>query len=360
MIKKVITLGVSAVLATALTVACKEKVPNVAPEPDTETETAVDAAWATFVMTDIDMVVSFIAENDLFPKFYTHVPGTETANGGTVSAQREPGPKQLNINFNNAKCMDGRMRKGEIFIEYKYEDINHQGGNPNSNYYHEYGFACKVSLNDYRVDGWLIDEYNPSFPAYIYNELTGHKTGQMRWRIAGKIRMLNPADPKKNIIWDGKIYKTLVNANESSVLSYTRGAGIPVITWTNAICSYSGTVDGATHATRDTLTNELTSQGVSFRMKIDQNDQLIRDFKCYPDKVAAISLTSTGVNTYSMKPQYEEFHPFKSGIASFTTSTKYPRQIYFGNEGSPDLGAQCDNTGEVLIKGISYKVNFRK
>jgi hypothetical protein len=48
------------------------------------------------------------------------------------------------------------------------------------------------------------------------------------------------------------------------------------------------------------------------------------------------------------------------GIASFTVAELYPRQIYYGNEGEPGLPLQCDNTGEVLIKGISYRVNFMK
>jgi hypothetical protein len=45
---------------------------------------------------------------------------------------------------------------------------------------------------------------------------------------------------------------------------------------------------------------------------------------------------------------------------------KYPRQVSFGNEawglnaGDTPLQQQCDNNGEVLIKGISYKINLRK
>jgi hypothetical protein len=88
-------------------------------------------------------------------------------------------------------------------------------------------------------------------------------------------------------------------------------------------------------------------------------NQLVRNFLCYPDKIGTVSLTPSG-NNFSLTPRFEEFHPFVSGIASFTTGDKYPRQIYFGNEGGTDLPAQCDNTGEVLIKGIVYRVNFRK
>ena len=53
-------------------------------------------------------------------------------------------------------------------------------------------------------------------------------------------------------------------------------------------------------------------------------------------------------------------HPFVNGIATFKPSQKYPRQVYFGNESNVNLAWQCDNAGEVFIKGIAYRVNFRK
>jgi hypothetical protein len=360
MIKKCIYLSVLAI--TVALFACdrspfgREKKPNVAPEQDTETGTAADALWATYVVSDIDMIVSFITENDLYPKFYMHVPGSST-----VSAQSgEPYSREVNINFNNAKCRDGRIRSGEIFVEYNCSLTNHRGCNPNSRYYYDYGFACRVSLNDYRVDGWLIDEFDPQNPTYIYNEITGPRKPPYRWRIAGKLRMLNPDDVTKNIVWDGTLYKTLVNSDLSSVLSYSGTGGVSAITWSNAIVSYNGHVNGATGVSRDPATQQLTSTGDSYRMEIGENNSLVRDFSCYPDKVSTVTLKATGPNSYSMDPRYEEYHPFVSGIVSFTTTDKYPRQIYIGNEADPATGPQCDNSGEVLIKGISYSVNFRK
>jgi hypothetical protein len=79
-------------------------------------------------------------------------------------------------------------------------------------------------------------------------------------------------------------------------------------------------------------------------------------------------LTPTPAPTGSVAILKQEFHPFISGIASFTVADKtgtaaYPRQIFYGNEGSPVdavTGDQCDNTGEVYIKGISYRVDFRQ
>jgi hypothetical protein len=370
MIKKIGTLTLAAA-ACLFFWGCPKPDPSPAPEPDTETDRAVDVAWATFVVTDIDMIASHLGEEDLFPKFYMQIPGTETAGGtaGTVSCQRDPTPgaKTMNINFNKAKCMDGRFREGEIRMDFDYAVLNVKGGNPNSQYYHEYGYGCRVSLNQYKVDGWIIDEYDPQFPGYIYNELTGPKTGQFRWRIAGKYAMVHPSDNKKNIVWDGLIFKTLLlpedPIQQKKVLDYTRPQGRPVITWSNSVVSYSGTIKGKTDVVRDTLSLSPPvgsfSGGIDYGVNILENSQLVRDFSCYPDKVASVSVAPGTNNTFSLLLRYEEYHPFVKGIASFTTGEKYPRQIYFGNEGG-DLEQQCDNTGEVLIKGISYRVNFRK
>ena len=72
-------------------------------------------------------------------------------------------------------------------------------------------------------------------------------------------------------------------------------------------------------------------------------------------------------STQPLKTWNSEFHPFKNGIVSFTVGSAYPRQIYYGNEvesqiPAPEeqLPAQCDNKGIVLIKGISYRVDFMK
>ena len=363
MIKKAITLGVTALLTASLFSGCKPKTENVAPEPDMETTTSLDASWATFMITDVDMICAFLGENDLNPKFYMQIPGTENPvlGTGTVTPSRNPG-QSINIAFNKSKCLDGHERDGTIFMDFKYDPLNNPGANPNSQYYHEYGYAGRISLINYYVDGWKIDEYDEKFPGYLYNELTGNKTGQYRWRIAGKYRFTHPTDTTKNMVWDGKLYKTLVNFDKPSVLSYTRSV---VITWTNSIVSYSGDVDGRTNVLRNPQADPLDmsadlSGGVPFKFSVGVNNQLVRDFSCYPDKVGGIKLDPGTGGTFTMTPRYEEYHPFVSGIASFTTGSKYPRQIYYGNEGNPDLTSQCDNTGEVLIKGISYRVNFRK
>ena len=71
------------------------KEPNVAPEADVELQSSIDASFANFIVTDIDMICSFIGENNLYPKFYTPVAGSPT-----FVVNRDPDAKQLSISFN--------------------------------------------------------------------------------------------------------------------------------------------------------------------------------------------------------------------------------------------------------------------
>ena len=89
------------------------KEPNVAPEADVELQSSIDASFANFIVTDIDMICSFIGENNLYPKFYTPVAGSPT-----FVVNRDPDAKQLSISFNKTKCADGRLRDGSIIIKY--------------------------------------------------------------------------------------------------------------------------------------------------------------------------------------------------------------------------------------------------
>jgi hypothetical protein len=249
------------------------------------------------------------------------------------------------MSFFNTRCIDGRLRNGTVYMDYKYDPLNNPNANPNSEYYHEFGFAGKISLLNYRIDGWIVTQFNDAVPGYVYNLLETNqydpKVITLKWKIAGKYKFIHPTDSTKNIVWDGSIIKTLTNTNDPKVFSKAKN---PVITWSLATVSYSGQVTG------------MTNSVVPYTMKIEQTNQVVRTFTCYPDKIAGVSITPQG----TLSTRYEEHHPFVSGIASFTTSNKYPRQIYFGNEGNADLSTQCDNTGEILIKGISYRVNFIK
>jgi hypothetical protein len=341
-------LGMSLIALTAtLITGCKEPVQPVAPEPDAELQSVLDATWATYVITDIDQMCAFMGENELFNMFYIHVPGTPPLNQVTVERNTED--KNLRMLFNDSPCLDGRMRQGTVFMRYGFDPIRKPGANPNSEYYDEYGFSGQLSLLNYRVDGWLVENFDTKYPAYVYCELEAPKfdpkVTKLRWQIAGKFRFTHPNDTlkKRSIVWEGKVFKTLENTNEPLV--FTAARQVP-INWALAVCSYSGNVEGTTNAT------------VPFKMELGAfNQPLVRDFKCFPDKIAGVAVTT---NSNVLAQRFEEHHPFIKGVATFTTGDKYPRHVYYGNEGNPDLSQQCDNVGEVLIKGISYKVNFKK
>ncbi len=341
---------------------CKKPEPNVEPEADMETQSAIDAIWATYVVTDIDQICAFMAENQLDQHFYTSVAGS-----GPTTPDRDSAAKYLKMGYNKTLCIDGRVRDGSIFMNYKPHLIDNPRANPNSNYYRDFGFAGRITLSEYKVDGWLIKLYNDLAPAYVYNTLTTHlydpKTVQLTWSVEGKFLMRHPTDSMKNIVWDGKLKKTLINSTNPKVFAVTKQSSI---NWSLAKVKYSGPCEG------------MTSKTIPWKMEIDPVTPLIRDFQCFPDKISSVA-TTTNAGMVAMR--FEEHHPFVSGVASFTTGTAeekiYPRLIYLGDatnvtvdeskvdQPAPPLPQNppqwpCDNTGQILIKGVSYKVNFRK
>ncbi len=109
---------------------------------------------------------------------------------------------------------------------------------------------------------------------------------------------------------------------------------------TETIVNYTGKVTGT------------TSGNVPFELSINPYFPVTRDFMCYPSEIGGIETISP------LKTWKNEFHPFISGKIDFKTGTKYPREIFLGNEGVEGSLMQCDNSGIVLIKGNSYVVDF--
>jgi hypothetical protein len=357
---KRVTLCLS-LIAAALITGCKKE-PNVVPEADTEVQSAIDVAFATYVITDIDMMCSFMGENTLLQHFFTAQPGTASGSTGTMTATRDTMNNSLAMSFNKTKCMDGRLRDGTVYMD--WEDLDNIATN-NDNYIRDFKYRGRLALLNYKVDGWIVDEYNEQAPAYIYNTLPGSdystSSTNVTWSIEGKFKFTNPTDSSRNMVWDGKLKKTLVNTSNKKVMDPSKQKAI---VWDSAIVSYSGKVSG------------LVSSTVPFDMEVSSNNPLIRDFRFNPkstdsnkypncqEVLAAVPTVTTGGNVV-LTTLYSTHHPFIKGIASFTpgvntNNQKYPRQIYFGNEGNTDLPAQCDNKGEVLIKGVSYSVDFMK
>lgn len=324
----------------AVLVSCIKRKPNVAPDPDKEFQSAVDVSYAALVISDVEMACSFVAEADLFPKFYMH-----TANSpGPTIANRTPNGDFVFVTFNNTKCLDGHVRNGTIAMYTGLRD-------PNARYYHNYDFQGKVSLLNYRVDNWSVDLKNTFL---ISNLLASpnHDPGKtnLSWSFNGDFILRHNADSTKNMHCNVDLVKTLVNTADKNVYNPNR---VISINWTLAVVKYDGTMFGE------------TSRTVPFKYTIREGNSLVRDFSCYPDKLGSTS-TSTAV---SSKSDVEEFHPFKDGRVTFVTNDLYPRDLSYGNEQSPYhdvvsdplyLTPQCDNKGVITIKGISYPLDFAK
>lgn len=314
-----------------------QKTPNVAPEPDKEFQSAVDLNFAKMVITDIDMVCSYVGENDLFPRFYLLEPGSNSA---APTVNRSLPNDYLFMSFNNTKCIDGRLRSGTIAMNYAYT-------NPNAKYYRDYEFEGKVSLINYKVDGWDITLNNTFFvtnlvPSPAYDP----KSTKLSWRLNGDFSFVHRSDPSRNMRCNVNLVKTLANSTDPAVFPISKQAAI---NWSVAVVEYRGTMFGE------------TSGNVPFTYKIEDNNPLVRDFSCYPDKVGGVGPAP------AFKSWNTEFHPFGKGQGSLTTGDLYPRLIAYGNEQGEygDLAKdpkaltyQCDNKGVVTIKGITYPIDF--
>lgn len=324
---KKITLSFSILLATAIFVtSCNKK---VTPEPvvDTELQSSIDVSFLNSSVQDIDMMAGFLAENS-YPKFVAPAPGspgTITVVNNTIS------PQSASITWNNTKCLDGKTRSGSIVITYSFTDIN-------SNYYRDYGFNGNISLNNYVVDGWNIDDsVSLTVGASRMKNLAASAnpnpaTTKLKWSIDGYYKFTNVADPSKKMVWLGTMYKELFN---TATLAPTN---LVAITWSLAIVNYTGKFSG------------YTEGNVPYTFEINADKPLVREYTCSPDKVLGISVTPT------VSVVNSEFHPVIAGVGSFTTASLEPRSIDYGGEAT----APCDNSGSVTIKGISYKVDFKK
>ncbi|WP_317897414.1 hypothetical protein [Aurantibacillus circumpalustris] len=353
---KKVSLGFSIVaLSAVFLLSCKKEV-DVAPVPDTEVESSIYASFANYVASDIEMACSFMGENAYNTTFYS----AYSASSGTVGIVRDTNGinltvgtssvpvkhDQLTYTWNETRCKDGRIRKGTIFM---YVPIV-----PNQRYCRQRLFQGRISFDDFKVDGWRVTLFDSLAPAYLYNTLASNdydptKT-KLTWRFAGKLKFTHPTNANLNMVWEGELFKTLENTSDPKVFEPKKQTAI---TWSLGVVSYYGNVSGK--VPQIDADGNITPN-VDYKMEIKDGAKLVRDFLCSPDKVTGVTVSPTG----SVTPIGDEHHPFKTGVASFTVGNNYPRQIYYGNEGDPKLDLQCDNTGEVLIKGNSYKVTFFK
>lgn len=369
---KRIALGFSILLAAGLFVTACDKKNNTVPDQDTEVQSAVLASYMNYVVSDIDMMISFMGENTYLEHFYAAYPGSSLPGGtGTVSAWRSDTSGsstqgQLNMSFNKTRSRDGRSRNGTVILKYIVGDSD-----PNAKYMRSKNFNGTVLFSAFQIDSFEVNLDDGGGYLKIVNTLPtatfSPKNTNITWTIDGKLKFTHLTNPKKNMVWEGHWTKTLANTSNTAVVVSPTTA----IKWTNAIVNYKGTTIGKVPVTAE---NGDITPLVPFSMQINSQYPLTRDFKCTPDPIGGVTYTTgNNANTGTMVPVANQHHPFVSGVASFTIGEQYPREIYYGNEGhtkflqgegegaAPTLtDAQCDNNAEVVIKGISYRVDLMK
>lgn len=319
-------------VAAVVMIGCKkEKDEEIV--PDTEFQSSVDVSYAAQVITDIDMIMAYAGENDQeLSRFFRHVPASSSTSS-VVTISRDTVLKYIFVSFNKALCRDGHRRDGSI-------SLNYDNSNPNSKYTRDFGFIGKIRLIAYKIDDWAVTSLNDFEIKNLVAPVNySPTTTNLSWSLKGDFRMKHPTDSTKNMRVEANLVKTLKNTADKIVFPPSKQAAI---NWSISVCEYKGMMFGQTNA------------NVPFKYEILESRPLIRDFVCSPDKVAG-----TVVGTNSVSARYEMYTPFTDGASSFTTSTKYPRVIYYGAEETGQPGP-CDNAGTVMIKGISYPVDFKK
>lgn len=348
--KKHSVLICTTLVASWVLFSCTKK-PNVPPVADTEVKTSLDVAFATQIVSDIEMICSFIGEDHSVG--YQTIYGPVPASLHSFSVIRAG--NRISINYNNTLCQDGKVRDGSVWLYFKETEYASHPLTGNENYMHDYNFTGRITLEEYKVNGWLIDNKDYENPnsgtnnttVLITNLRADSKTpvsGNLQWTLSGGFTMRKDQD---SMAWKGTITKTLDNTSDTKV--FAPNAQNP-INWGLAKISYKGEAIG------------YTPGNVPYTIQYSGKTPLRRDFTCFPDKVKDVSSGTI------LSPNYLEFHPITSGIAYFTSGNAYPREIYYdntqisyGNEVSPvDLPAQCDNKAAVQIKGIFYPIDLRE
>lgn len=309
---------------------CKKKEPSTPePTPDPYTysadlQSAKDISFATFAISDLDMMCGFVGENTFLNHFYKEIPGTSA-----MSASRDYSQKILAIGFNKTNCIDGYLRDGSVFLSYGYDPIYNTNANPQSDYYRDYGFSGSLVVNEYKLNDWKIELFDVNKTAHIVNSVSslGYDPSKVNltWEISGKFKFTHLKDLSRNMIWEGKIVKTLTNTSNPAVFSPDKSTAI---NWNLAKVVYTGTVSGLV----------LGDKPFSYSIDNSNNNELKRDFSC-----AFIPVGSTSVT---------QFHPFILGVATATISNYHPRIINHGPSNT------CDNDGTISFNAETNTVKF--
>jgi hypothetical protein len=334
-------LGAAAIVTVAIFVACDNKKSVAEPVQDTEFQSTKDVTFANATAIELAQIAAYMGEAQLTYSYLLTAPGSSGAITTTVLSATH---YQVTYSL-NPMCRDGKRRNGTVDLY-----ISSNPTNFNANAFRDPGFVGTMSLTNFSVDGWLINNVDPiGNPFKVYNTTAFTYSPQntnLKWTITGKLTMEHPTDDAKDISWDGNFEQTLANTNNAFVFPPTKLVPIVWSSTNTANCAkleYTGSSKGVTGAS-SAYTFSITEK------------PLVRDFSCSPDKVLGVIQTTAAPG---LIPVYSEWHPFIGGIASMTTALakeKEARKIDYSTDGANS----CDNAGKVTIKGVDSPVDFPK
>ena len=351
--------------------ACKKEKKEPAPTPtpgpvlpaDTALQTAKQVCLVNLLVSDVEMICGVMGEDETNSRANFYEPNLAVSGSGTVTVIRNIAVRRVSYHFNNTICRDGRVRDGSVWMFYKYRlpsmvypyaDSIKPGATPpydqfdyvypdlphpytgNENYIRDYNFSARITLEEYKVDGWSVDNKDYENPnptmnnvyAFITNLRSNTVTplaSPLGWSFEGAFTMKKGQD---SMAWKGTWTKTLENSNDPQV--FASNAQSPV-NWALAKVSYTGNSKG------------YTPGNIAYNYQIDVGYPIGRDFTCSPDLAAS--------------PPAAGFHPFTSGVLSFTTAASpNKRTIDYGSVST----APCDNYAFVTIRSDIYVFDMLK
>ena len=333
-------------LLSLILINCKKKTSKAVDEPtppavktylpaDTENRTTINVTFVNRVVADFLLMAGQLGEDSPNP-FFSEVPGTTTSSSGTVTTIRDNISKLLSVSFNQTKCMDGLYRNGTVAFNYSADPSAYPNAAQGANFFREFGFACKITLAEYRVGDYLVTIADASKPPILYNTLQtsqyNPETTKLSWILKGKFIFTHLTDPSKNMTWDGELTNTLDNTNDPGVFITDKNN---TINWPKTKLSYKGSASGKASASD------------SYTFTIDATHPLKRDFVCSLPIIYPLAQTVKS-----------EFHPMLDGLVfiNVSGSTKL-RNVFYSNV---DFSlAACNSSGLISIDGLIFPIDFR-
>lgn len=297
----------------------EETTPSSDPYYSADLQSSKDITTAVYIISDIEMICSFLGENTAPNSFYN-----EAAGSNTVSYSRNESTRLASMTFNKTTCNDGKKRDGTVSMNFAAPppppDVPPPPPGAGPLFTRDAGYIGKISFKAYTVDDWKVELFYADTPMFLFNTLPAPDyntaTTNIVWKLGGKLRLIRGND---TLIWTGTLTKTLENTSDVNVFSSDKKSAIK---WNLAKISYSDSVWGL-------------SKGIYSKYAINKTNPLRRDFNC----------------SVNMNPG--QCYPFRSGVATYNYGAVYTRTINYGPNND------CDIKGTIKFQDETHEVDFK-